>query len=297
MMSFLPWGIWMVVEQDGSIGRCDELGAHSFHPSSHEKMMKARAVHQPSSKRLIVYALLVVSLAGVSSFLISTEDPAHPEVPLPEISSGSRWVKIDGASNTRDIGGYRTTDGHTVRWGILYRSGQLSELTAAGCQQFQALGIQRVVDFRNRLLPSPLFGGDVQCVFDLSAMSLLPVGGKEAPEKSVAYIQSVRDSAESYRKAFELIYDRRNLPLMYHCAGGKDRSGIMTALLLTLAGVDRQTIVDDYLLSTSDPAHADTSAMTNLLDEIDRQGGIEIYLDGIGVTPRMQRSIRDTLVK
>ena len=98
-------------------------------------------------------------------------------------------MKIDGASNTRDIGGYRTADGRTVRCGILYRSGQLSELTATGCEQFQALKIQRVVDFRNRLLPSPLFGGDVQCVFDTSAMSLLPVGGKEVAETSVSYIQ------------------------------------------------------------------------------------------------------------
>ena len=71
----------------------------------------------------------------------------------------------------------------------------------------------------------------------------------------------------------------------------------MTALLLTLTGVDRQTILDDYLLSTSDPAHADTSAMRNLLDEIDRQGGIQTYLAGIGITPEMQKSIRDALVK
>jgi protein-tyrosine phosphatase len=227
--------------------------------------------------------------------------PAGSDPPIETVvaldGEPGRWVILDGANNTRDIGGYGTEDGRVIRRGLVYRSGELSALSPAGCQAFADLGVRRVVDFRNRLAPSPLFGGDAVCVFEVSAMSLLPVINEptEVPEKR--YIQAVVDNAASYRQAFELIGDPENLPLLYHCAAGKDRTGIMTVLLLRLLGVDRDTIVADYELSDLVAPPVSTGCVLELLDEIDRQGGIETYLDNIGVTEAAQGSIRDQLLE
>ena len=57
---------------------------------------------------------------------------------------------------------------------------------------------------------------------------------------------NVRENADSYRKAFELIADSANLPMLFHCRAGRDRTGIMAALLLTLLGVDRETVLDEF---------------------------------------------------
>jgi len=214
----------------------------------------------------------------------------------PADADAGRWVILDGANNTRDIGGYRTADGRSVRWKTVYRSGALSSLTDAGCDAFRGLGVRRVIDLRNRLAATPLFDGDVLCVFQAAEMTLLPVRDADT-DLTAVYVQTVKDNAESYRQAFKLLGDPANMPLLYHCSAGKDRTGIMTALLLTLLGVDRQTVIDDYLLSNLVAATVDVQAMIDLLDEVDRQGGIESYLAGIGVTSAEQIAIRSLLLE
>lgn len=223
-------------------------------------------------------------------------EQAIETVLVPDAAPG-RWVVLDGANNTRDIGGYPASDGGTVRRGLVYRSGELSALTPLGCEVFAQLGIRRVIDFRNRLAPSPLFGGDVACVFEASSMSLLPVLNDPSDIPDRRYVQTVERFAASYRQAFELIADPDNLPVLYHCAAGKDRSGIMTVLLLTLLGVDRDTVIADYELSALVAGDVSTSCVVELLDEIDRQGGIETYLSGIGVSDSVQASIRSLLTE
>ena len=216
----------------------------------------------------------------------------------PADAEPGRWVVLDGANNTRDIGGYLTMDGRRVRWRTVYRSGSLAGLTPAGCEAFAGLGIRLVVDFRNRLSPLPLFNGDAWCVF-LSARTVVhPVGAVGGGDDGLPpYVQMVRDSADSYRLTFEALAYEGNLPLLYHCAGGKDRTGIMTALLLTLLGVDRQSVIADYMLSNEVGACVAEGAVVDLLAEVERQGGIESYLERIGVSAAVQGSIRANLLE
>jgi len=228
--------------------------------------------------------------------IIPVGDPTVTVLPPADAEPG-RWVILDGANNTRDIGGYLTEDGRRVKWRMVYRSGKLTGLTTVGCDEFRALGVRRVVDFRNRLASSPLFGGDALCVFDAAPVDLFPVGGSEADPTVPAYVASVRDNADSYRRALSLLADSGNLPLLYHCAAGKDRSGIMTALLLRLLGVDRETVMQDYGLSELVGATTNPQAMIDLLDDVDRRGGIAAYLVEIGVSLETQAGIRDLLLE
>lgn len=245
----------------------------------------------PDSIGLLAMFLIGLTCAGCVS------DQASIETVLVPDAEPGRWIILDGANNTRDIGGYITADGRTVRRSLVYRSGELAALTPVGCDAFAQLGVRRVIDFRNRLAPSPLFGGDAVCVYESAAMSLLPVlnDPSEVPEER--YIQTVSRYADSYRQAFELMADPANLPLLCHCAAGKDRTGIMMVLLLTLLGVDRDTVIADYELSELVAGDISTGCVVELLDEIDRQAGIEAYLANIGVSLATQEAIRSLLLE
>lgn len=240
---------------------------------------------------LMVWSLLFLILAGCPA----ADEPF--ETVIPENAEPGRWIVLDGAPNTRDIGGYVTADGKSVRHNTVYRSGTLSRLTADGCEAFAQLGVRRVIDFRNRLAPSPLFDGDKPCVFAAAEMSLLPVLSDATDPPEERYMQAVQRYSHSYRQAFQLLADEDNLPLLYHCAAGKDRTGIMTVLVLTLLGVDREQVIADYELSEPVAGYINTEWVITLLDEVDRQGGIEPYLANIGVSLETQATIRELLLE
>jgi hypothetical protein len=174
--------------------------------------------------------------------------------------------------------------------------GALSNLTSDGCATYQGLGIRRVIDLRNRLSAAPLFGGDAVCVHLVSEVTLLPLLISDDPAVP-AYVKTVRDYGGTFRQAFDLITDPANLPLLCHCSAGKDRTGILMALLLTLLGVDRETVMSDYQLSDLVGAETNPQAMIDLLDEVERLGGIETYLAALDVSSDSQTAIRDNLLE
>jgi protein-tyrosine phosphatase len=205
----------------------------------------------------------------------------------PADAQPGRWVVLDGANNARDIGGYPTRDGRHVRWKTVYRSGELSGLTSVGGQAFARLGIRRVIDFRYRSVCTSLFGGDASCVFRAAAVTLLPVRAGNLEPAGPEYVQRVRENREPFRRAFELLADPANRPILFHCQAGKDRTGIMAALTLTLVGVDRETVVKGV----------NRQAIIDLLDEVERQGGIDNYLANLGVSAATRAAIREALVE
>ena len=217
--------------------------------------------------------------------------------PPPPCAEPGRWVHLEGAANTRDAGGYATSDGCVVKRGMIYRSAKLNRLTSYGAAAFRELGVKTVIDFCNRLTPWPLFGGDAWSVQLSSSVRGCPMSfGKEGPTNEF-YIRGVRDNAGSYRKAFELLAETDSYPVLYHCAAGTDRTGVMSALLLSLLDVERDTIIEDFRLSERVDLPGSLPAMEELLGYIDDQGGIERYLESIGVMSATQQSVRDCLLK
>lgn len=215
----------------------------------------------------------------------------------PKYRPAERWLTLEGAANARDIGGYRTADGRSTRWNRVYRSGDLSGLTAAGCEAFESYGIRRVVDFRNRIALSSAFGGDADCVFEAAEMSLLPIRGDVVETGKATYLELLHGNADSVRQTFQLIADPENLPLLYHCTAGKDRTGIVTALLLSLLGVDRDTIVEECDLSIPVAGSVRREQFMALLDDIDAKGGIERYLASMGIDSAVQEALRAQLLE
>lgn len=176
--------------------------------------------------------------------------------------SPAETVCVDGAPNFRDIGGYETADGRRVRYGKLFRSGMLVGVSDEGLATLEALGIRTVIDLRTQVevdalgpdrLPDsarivqirvPSAGADPMVAEALKTgrFPYLP----DLVSVNRAYIT---DDAAEFGDLLTLLADPANLPAVVHCLGGKDRTGVSTALLLTILGVPWPTVQQDYLLS------------------------------------------------
>ena len=245
---------------------------------------------------------------------------------------------VEGAVNFRDLGGYRTRDGSVVSPGRLYRSGMMHTITPAGLETLRdTLGLRTVVDLRNA---TELEADGVSPFADYGiAWRNAPIGGDTVmtPEErreryeaysdgrvdwSEAYVNMSVRSAASFRALFETAADAASAPLVFHCAGGRDRTGIGAALILSSLGVDDETIALDYAL-TGDllQPHVDrfgrqmealrisreswaklleTSAgsMHRFLGYLrDEHGGAEAYLREIGVSVTSLTAARGHLLQ
>ncbi len=259
-----------------------------------------RLTDVPKKPRRKILRIALVSLLGVLAAIIIPgilqQGRPRPATPPPSNAEPGRWVWIDGAENTRDIGGYKTRDGQTVRRGVVYRSGTLSHVTDEGCKTFRDLGIVTVIDFRNRLSPLPLYNGDVLGIHRAAKVYGFPCSFKAQEPWQEFYVRGFRDNADSFRRAFEVLAQPDRLPLLYHCRDGSDRAGVMTALLLTLLGVDRETVIADFRLSEQIGNPGSLDAMRRFLDEIEIRGGIGPFLDSAGVPPAVQSRVREQLL-
>jgi protein-tyrosine phosphatase len=163
-------------------------------------------------------------------------------------------LEVDGTHNFRDIGGYPASGG-TTRFGQFFRSDSLSGVTAAGAGDLAALRIGVVIDLRSPLersqdhsrsvLPGaihvwlPIHGGSRSSIVDDDGVVSL----------EALYRDVVADSAWSIAAAVSVVADSGSLPVLVHCTAGKDRTGLVVALALEAAGVDRTAVVADYTQS------------------------------------------------
>lgn len=175
-----------------------------------------------------------------------------------------RHVPLRGQPNFRDLGGYATADGRRVRWGRVYRSGELSQLTDADVAVLAKLGIKTVVDLRSpeevqmrgesrmpdgaRTVRLPIASGDM---FSKLVPMLLKGDFSRLPSNLLERVNRalVRDCAEQYGALLQTLLDATNQPVVFHCTQGKDRAGFGAAMVLSALGVPWDVVVEDYLLS------------------------------------------------
>jgi protein tyrosine/serine phosphatase len=173
------------------------------------------------------------------------------------MSSPRRRLELERAWNFRDLGGYRARDGRPVRWRRLFRADGLDRLTEADLRQIETLGLRTVIDLRTldevtrgRLPPT---AGE-PAWHHLPMLDVLPPQEEyeawAGPEYvATQYLAMTGSAAASIATFLELICRPDAYPLVFHCFAGKDRTGILTALVLGLLGVPDADIVEDYALS------------------------------------------------
>ena len=247
-------------------------------------------------------------------------------------SEPERLVALEAVHNFRDLGGYATADGRTTLWRTLYRADGLYRLTPADVVALEPLGLRTVIDLRSvpELDERGRFPVDVHPV----AFHHLPIVDRtwalvDAPEYDRdedfliwAYRDMLTIGAPRFAKAFEVLAQPGALPAVFHCAAGKDRTGLLAAMLLGSLGVSHEDIVADYALTVAGmarfrewaarewpewtermasipPAYtaALPEAMSHILDELcDQHGTIRNYVRSIGVTDDTLATLESVLL-
>ena len=170
-----------------------------------------------------------------------------------------RVLPLEGGVNFRDVGGYETASGKRVRWGKIYRSGTMADLTGADHSYLHGLGIRVMCDFRSvqERLHEPTDWQAIDPEIEYVAWDYAQLSGGAALQALTA--KQARDAMlDGYRHADEFndryarMFDelaRGNAPLSFNCSAGKDRTGRAAALILAALDVPRETIVADYALT------------------------------------------------
>jgi protein-tyrosine phosphatase len=254
----------------------------------------------------------------------------------PEPQLHPRELAWDGCLNVRDLGGHRTADGRETRYGAIVRADSVRQLSDAGWRSLVDYGIRTLVDLRADVEREEDPPRDVPVdVLHVPFMEADEREWKEIEGEIEAAVAAASDPASATRDVYliflEHFHERAaegvravaRAPeggVLIHCLGGKDRTGLLTAFLLHLAGVDEEEIAADYALSEQRLrpraeewlARAETdaererilrisrtpaAAMVGVLDELERRyGGVEEYLRAGGVTDEELELARQRLV-
>jgi rhodanese-related sulfurtransferase len=176
----------------------------------------------------------------------------------------TRWLSLQGADNARDLGGLPMRDGGTTAFGRLLRSDTLQELTSDDVALLTGYPLGAVVDLRTPVEaeregrgplgnePVPYvnlpFVPDSVIVPDDPAHEIV-VADRYLQDRVEHYLDYLRLATPRVLAALEVLAEPRKSAVLFHCAAGKDRTGVLAALALEVAGVERQAVVDDYALT------------------------------------------------
>jgi protein-tyrosine phosphatase len=212
-----------------------------------------------SSARLKKKVYMAVIAIGVWTLV----NPAFPD----ELAY-DREIHLKGTSNTRDIGGYLTSDLRTIRWRQIIRSENLSRLTASDFQKLEEIGVKTVIDLRTdrehdqsptvwmgdnppRFFHFPI--GDAHNDWFKAQRKLMKRNSFTEKHALEHMVEGYRMIAEvgppSLQKLMDLVLDQSNWPILIHCNAGKDRAGVAVTLIMEALGVDRETIMEEFLLT------------------------------------------------
>ena len=170
-----------------------------------------------------------------------------------------REIKLQGAANFRDLGGYLTQDGKQVKWGKMYRSADISKLTDADLKIVSSLNIKIICDLRGEkeveAAPDRLPQGTDRILLSAGSEN---IGGAssymkylKSPETADSMMVAFYSRTDHLKAKYKPMFDRLlalqpDQALMFHCTAGKDRTGVGAALVLTALGVDKATVMQDY---------------------------------------------------
>lgn len=167
-------------------------------------------------------------------------------------SAFDRMIYTDGVLNFRDMGGYETVDGRTTRWGMLLRSADLTELSDADMQIVDELGISWICDLRSDFevlkRPSPIIGKAINTNIPFMSHANPEEMLKVSHDMKAVYKAMILNTDKCSLILKELLREDRNTSL-FHCAAGRDRTGVVCGLILLTLGVPRDVVIQDYNLT------------------------------------------------
>lgn len=209
-------------------------------------------------KKLLLSVAALALLAGPAPAALARQ--AAPAAATQ--AAHERLLPLQNVQNARDIGGYRTVDGRTVKWDVIFRTAELSHLSAADIDLLRGKGVRSIHDLRSiderKAQPTAWTGEGAPTItafdytMDNSAFGALLQGGVTVDKAreifAASYPQMLKMQREQHKALFADLLKGEGA-VVYHCSAGKDRTGMATALILSALGVPRETILADYELS------------------------------------------------
>jgi len=236
--------------------------------------MNSAGIKTSAISVFIISSLLILAASGCAKSDTNSTTPLVEEVAAVEDAAPGETVGIASIVNLRDLGGYTTADGKTVKHGMVYRSNQLSEIPAEDMEKLAALGLKVDYDLRTAderdarpdelppgvelvvvdvLADSPQAGPAMleKLMVDPAAANAELGGGKveQGFRESYREFVSLPSAKAEFSRMFHGLADAEQLPALFHCTTGKDRTGWAAAALLTLLGVPEDQVYKDYLRS------------------------------------------------
>lgn len=201
-------------------------------------------------------------------------------------------VILQGTRNTRDLGGLPLSGGK-VKPGLVYRSGALCFITPQDVETLKALKIRTLVDLRKR---TEIDKDGVDRLVGPRVLYLPMTNSQGLGQEAYKYYMV--ESAPAFQGFFGALADESSYPLLFHCSAGKDRTGILAALLLELLGASREVIEEDYLqsLKNSPRLVVKPEWLGEVFSAVDKAGGIQAFLLANGVSAAQQERIRSLLI-
>lgn len=181
------------------------------------------------------------------------------------VSAWAQHIPLDGQPNFRDLGGMKTSDGHRIKQGLLFRSGEINKLSEADIAVIKELKLSKVIDFRStkeintrgqNMLPESVnythIAIDGEALWTKEFAQFFKGNLKAIPPDLLSQFNqwTVTNASEQFTAFFQEL-EASSGPLLYHCTHGKDRTGMATVLLLVTLGVPLETAREDYLRSNT----------------------------------------------
>jgi protein-tyrosine phosphatase len=242
------------------------------------------------SNTAILWVALVCSCAQGSEPKAGVDTGAG-DPGLPPSDAGAapapRAILQGRVENARDLGGILLAGEARVATRRLFRGPPLAKLSEQGCASVSELGIRSVIDLRVESEASVL--PDDSCALEQAELvaAPLPVPYNVSPEDYIA----VLDASESITTVFNVLGDEARYPVYFHCTWGRDRTGILAAVILLALGASPDAIMEDYLESRT-TVGAYPASLEAAIEEITRRGGIEAYLTAAGVSAQQLEVVR-----
>jgi len=243
-----------------------------------------------------------------------------------------RHYPFEGCFNFRDIGGYLNQDGMRVKKGLYFRTGRQDRMTQKDLAKLSDLKISTQIDLRKPDEVLDQGKGPLEAMgANYINIAVIPEGGSDQLSKLVGdtgisgkrYLGYLGFGPTSWLRLFGILSNLENLPVVLHCTAGKDRTGVSTAFLLSVLGVNRDLIEADYLLTNLDTerqadfiestvgypdgydresmitaAGVPKDAMKDFLDGVESKWGSAVeYLKKIGVTEEQMEMVRNNFLE
>ncbi|MCB1845548.1 MAG: tyrosine-protein phosphatase [Halioglobus sp.] len=232
-----------------------------------------------------LWAAFAATFVAVGAIQFIPAPPVLVPATLPvEDREAHRLLNFEGIHNFRDLGGYRTEDGRTVKWGSLYRTGNFAHASKGDLEALRSLELHTLIDFRSSMekteepsrLPDPLPFElvEIPTLDDANAamvgeiMQRIEDGNFEGFDPHATMILGNRQFATQFtpqfRRFMREVLAADGAPVAWHCSAGKDRTGFAAAILLRVLGVPQDIVMQDYLASDA-PSRASRTSQLMLL--------------------------------